>query len=90
MNKLNISKVLDVLSMIAIVIVFGLYIFKKADFIVISVALIIIALIKMLASMLKASFYSTLYNDVKQENEIFKEKIAYLEDLTKDIKTESK
>ncbi len=90
MNKLNISKVLDVISMIAIVVVFGLYIFKKADFMIISMALITIALIKMSASMLKASFYSTLYNDVKQENEIFKEKIAYLEDLTKDIQIESK
>ena len=79
MNKLNISKVLDILSMIAIVAVFAVYIFKKPPFEIIAMCLILIAVLKMGASMLKASYFSAEYFELEKENDILKEKISYLE-----------
>ena len=79
MNKLSLSKILDILAMIAIVVIFAVYIFKKPAFEITAISLIVIAILKMVASMLKASYFGRLYNETKQENDILKTKIEYLE-----------
>ncbi|MGP1515277.1 MAG: hypothetical protein ACTTJH_04900 [Bacteroidales bacterium] len=79
MNKLKISKVLDTLALVSIVLIFALYIFRKPSFDILSVCLISIAILKVGASMLKATYFSNLCREVEKERDIFKEKITYLE-----------
>ncbi len=83
MNKLIISKFLDTLSLIAMVVIFALYLFQKPSVILLSIYLILVALIKMGASMMRASYYSKLYNEIKQERDILKEQNTYLENEIK-------
>ncbi|MBP3253183.1 MAG: hypothetical protein IJ250_07540 [Bacteroidales bacterium] len=79
MNKLNISKLLDTLALIAIVIVFALYIFKILTFNYISLSLVLIAILKMAASMLKSSYYAERCNTLSKENEYLNEQVKYLQ-----------
>ncbi|MBO6116956.1 MAG: hypothetical protein J6P44_00250 [Bacteroidales bacterium] len=89
MNKLSVSKILDVLAMIAIIAVFALWMFKKMPFAVLSVSLICIALLKMGAAMLKSSYFEKLYEDINQENNILNEKCSYLEQEINQLKNKT-
>jgi uncharacterized protein (DUF58 family) len=83
MNKLTISKLLDTLALIAMLVIFAVYLFQKPSVILLSIYLILVALVKMGASMMRASYYSKLYNEVKQERDILKEQNEYLENEIK-------
>lgn len=66
--------------MVLIVVVFALYLFKKVQFEILSVMLICIAMIKMGASMLKASYYRQQCEEMEQERDILREKAVCLEE----------
>jgi hypothetical protein len=83
MNKLTISKLLDTLALVAMLVIFAVYLFQKPSVILLSIYLILVALVKMGASMMRASYYSKLYNEVKQERDILKEQNEYLENEIK-------
>lgn len=83
MNKLTISKFLDTLALVALLVIFAVYLFQKPSVILLSIYLILVALVKMGASMMRASYYSKLYNEVKQERDILKEQNEYLENEIK-------
>ncbi|MBR1625806.1 MAG: hypothetical protein IJ681_01535 [Bacteroidales bacterium] len=79
MNKLGISKILDMFALITIVVVFAFHLFKKFPIEILSLLLLCIAVIKMFAYMLKSSYYAEENKEIKQERDILKEKVSYLE-----------
>lgn len=68
MNMLTLSKILDTLSLIAIVAVVALYLFLKLTFIPLACMLMGVCIIKMIAQMLKAKFFEKKYNELAREH----------------------
>lgn len=79
MNKQTISKILDILAMIAIFVVFILYLFFKTKPIYVTIELLGVGIIKMLASMLRASYYEKENENLRKERDFLIEKSAGLE-----------
>ncbi|MCF0210137.1 MAG: hypothetical protein HUK18_02295 [Bacteroidales bacterium] len=67
MSKLSISKVLDYLATISIVVLVALYLFLHLNFQTLALSLIGILLVKMLAYMLRAKHFEQEYNKLKDE-----------------------
>lgn len=74
----KISKILDFLSYIGILIIIGFYIFNKPTLEVSLIMLLAVAIIRMIASVLKANFYEKGYNKLKEDNEFLQRRIDSL------------
>lgn len=78
MNMVKISKLLDFLSYIGILIIIGFYIFNKPTLEVSLIMLLAVAIIRMIASVLKANFYEKGYHRLKEDNEFLQRRIDSL------------
>ncbi len=86
MNILKVSKLLDGVALVAIVVVLAVYLFKHLGFVPLACMLMGVCIIKMIAQMLKAKYYQNKYFEMQQEHELYKAKSERLEQELKDIK----
>lgn len=85
MKTLTIAKILDYISMIGVVVMVFIYFFLKVKFPVMAISLLLICIIKMLGSMLRANFYQKENKTLYDENENYKQTV---EELRKQVKSE--
>jgi hypothetical protein len=85
MNKIKISKFLDILSYIGILALIGYYIFAKPTSEIILTCLLGVCIIRMISSSLKANFYQTHYTKLKEDNEFMERHIEELKNKEKEI-----
>jgi hypothetical protein len=84
MKTLTITKILDYISMLGILVMVFLYFFLKVTFPVMAIALLVICIVKMLGSMMRANFYQKDNQRLHDENENYKQAVDELkEELNK-------
>jgi hypothetical protein len=76
MKITTISKFLDYLAGLALLVVFAWYLFAKPEPQYITLSLLGVCVLKLISSILKANFYEKEYKELREENEF----------LTKEIK----
>lgn len=79
MNTLKVSKLLDGIALVAIVIILAVYLFMHLSFVPLACMLMGVCIIKMIAQMLKANFYQSKYKEIEQEHYLYKAKSESLE-----------
>jgi hypothetical protein len=84
MKTLTIAKILDYISMLGILVMVFLYFFLKVKFPIMAIALLVICIVKMLGSMMRANFYQKDNQRLYDENENYKQAVDELkEELNK-------
>jgi uncharacterized membrane protein len=84
MKTLTIAKILDYISMLGILVMVFLYFFLKVKFPIMAIALLVICIVKMLGSMMRANFYQKDNQRLHDENENYKQAVDELkEELNK-------
>ncbi len=79
MNVVKISKILDVFTTIAIVGVLLYHFlikFEKVEYLILAV--LAVAIVKMIASMLKSNYYEKHYKQLEEDNEFLQRRIDEL------------
>ncbi|MDD2488996.1 MAG: hypothetical protein WC108_05020 [Bacteroidales bacterium] len=69
MNIIRISKLLDILSYLGIVAIIGYYIFSKPSSETLLIGLLLVSIIRMVGSNLRANYYQKHYNKLKEDHE---------------------
>lgn len=80
---------MDIISYILIFAIIGFYIFKRPSLEITLMALIVLAITRMLSSNLKANYYEKFYKNLKDENEILMNKVRRLEEEKENISNKS-
>jgi hypothetical protein len=66
---LAISKILDIVSLLGIVILFFSYLFFGWEFVQIAIGLIILLFIRLIAQTIKARYFEKQYNKLKEKTQ---------------------
>ncbi|MFA7081070.1 MAG: hypothetical protein WC135_00505 [Bacteroidales bacterium] len=78
MNIIRISKLLDLLSYLGIVVIIGYYIFLKPTTEILVILLLLVCVIRMIGSNMRANYYEKNYNKIKEDNEFLERRIEGL------------
>lgn len=78
MNTIKISKLLGILSYVLIIALIAYYFFYHPKTEVLLICLLLICIIRMIASGIKANFYEKHYSKLKEDNEFMQRRIDEL------------
>lgn len=84
MNPVKISKILDTITIIALVgilLYHFLVKFEKVEYLILSI--LAVAIIKMIGSMLKSNYYEKHYKQLEEDNEFLERRIKELTENNK-------
>ncbi|MBP6429028.1 MAG: hypothetical protein KA273_01355 [Bacteroidales bacterium] len=83
MNIIRISKLLDLLSYVGIVVIIGYYIFLKPTTEILVILLLLVCIIRMIGANLRANYYEKNYKKIKEDHEFLERRFNELSNFDK-------